>query len=168
MVGGDTVKVELQKGEATKQRQMVRLIGLDTPESRKPGVPVECGALEATSTMLATTFPEPIDSDGDGLLDREGGEGVRVTLTTDRSQDLFDSFGRLLAFVDVAAEDGVPVAGGAAYDVGETIIAFGFSTAYVFEREFARIGRFTAAEEQAKASGAGVWGACGGDFHSEQ
>ena len=168
VVDGDTVKVERRAGPASKSRYTVRLIGIDTPETRKPGVPVECGGREATATMLAATFPSPTDTNADGLLDTEGGEGVSVSLTTDRSQDLYDSFRRLLAFIDVAPGAGVPAANGAGYDIGETIIAFGFSDVYVFDVDFARIGRFTNARTKAQAGGAGVWSLCGGDFHSEQ
>src|SRR4051812_11633031 len=44
---GDTIKVRLASGS----KRTVRLIGIDTPESHKPGVPVECGAREATASM---------------------------------------------------------------------------------------------------------------------
>lgn len=44
-----------------------------------------------------------MDTDGDGLFDRKGGQGVLVKLETDTSQDLFDGFKRLLAYIDVPA-----------------------------------------------------------------
>src|SRR5918997_1393831 len=62
VVDGDTVKVRLG-GEV----ETVRLLGIDTPETRRPGAPVECGGPEATSAMLALAFSRPRDRDGDGL-----------------------------------------------------------------------------------------------------
>ena len=43
VVDGDTIKVELADGA----RETVRLVGIDTPESRQPQTPVECGAKQA-------------------------------------------------------------------------------------------------------------------------
>ena len=62
-------------------------------------MPVECGGRDATAQMLRLAFSAPTDSDGDGLLDREGGDGRRVVLRTDPTQDLFDRYDRLLAYV---------------------------------------------------------------------
>lgn len=47
VVDGDTVEVA-----AGGRFYTVRLLGLDTPETRKPGTPVECGGREVTSYML--------------------------------------------------------------------------------------------------------------------
>ena len=95
VVDGDTVKV--RAWGARRSRYTVRLIGIDTPETRKPGTPVECAGREATSNLLRLAFAMPEDTDGDGLLDARGGDGVFVMLTTDPTQDLTDRYGRLLA-----------------------------------------------------------------------
>lgn len=160
VIDGDTVKVS-----AAGRRYTVRLLGLDTPETRKPGTPVECGGKEATAYTLFLAFTGATDTDGDGLVDRKGGEGVKIDLTTDPTQDVTDRFGRLLAYVDVAEGDrgqGVP-----GYDLGRSVVFAGYSTAYTFEQRVRRYGRFKSAENDAKAAGRGVWSLCGGDFHSE-
>ena len=60
--------------------------GIDTPETRKPGTPVECGGLGATARMKK--------------LAMRNGTGRTVTLTSDPTQDAVDRFGRLLAYVN--------------------------------------------------------------------
>ncbi len=47
VIDGDTLKVRLASGS----RKTVRIIGIDTPETRKPGTPVECRAKQATASM---------------------------------------------------------------------------------------------------------------------
>ena len=86
---GDTIRVRLANG----RYERVRLIGIDTPETKDPGTPVECGGPHATGEMLRLAFtePEPEDSDGDGLLDTAGGEGRSVTLRTDPTARRADS-----------------------------------------------------------------------------
>ncbi len=64
----------------------MRLIRIDTPETKRPATPLECGGREASASLLSLSFSAPEDSDGDGLLDRKGGKGRRVTLTTDPTQ----------------------------------------------------------------------------------
>ena len=81
VIDGDTIRVRARG--ARRRTYTVRLIGIDTPETRKPGTPVECGGKEASACMLRLSFSTPEDSDADGLLDCEGGQGRRVTLTTD-------------------------------------------------------------------------------------
>lgn len=74
VVDGDTIVVD---GGSADVR--VRLIGVDTPESVKPGTPVECFAIAASNfTKHALT-------------------GVRVRLEYD--VDRFDRYGRTLAYV---------------------------------------------------------------------
>jgi len=49
--------------------------------------------------MLRLPFSAPRDTDADGLLDQAGGQGRQVRLTTDPTQDRFDRYRRLLAYV---------------------------------------------------------------------
>jgi len=119
----------------------VRLIGIDTPETRRPGTPVECGGPQASANM--------------GRLAMSGGRGVAVTLATDASQDTRDRYGRLLAHVTRA--DGL--------DLARSQLRGGWGEVYVYERAFARLDSFKAAERAARAERLGVWGACAGDFH---
>lgn len=74
VVDGDTIEVELGGGV-----EDVRLIGVDTPETVKPGEPVECFGPEASSFTSE-------------LLE---GEAVRLILDRERR----DAYDRLLAYV---------------------------------------------------------------------
>lgn len=150
VVDGDTLHVR-----AEGRRYTVRLIGIDTPESKRPGTPVECGALSAAAHMLRLAFSDPRDTDGDGLVDAEGGRGRRVTLRTDPTQDSVDRYGRLLAYVTA---DG----GGM---LQERMLSAGWATTYVFEDAFSAVRSFRSAERRARRADRGVWARCGGDFH---
>lgn len=110
VVDGDTVKIRTD-GSA---RETVRLIGLDTPETRKPGgCPVRRqGPLPPRCSRRRSSSPVDSDADADGLADHEGGRGVLVGVQTDRNQDLRDGFGRRLSYVD--AEDDLPLLTGSA------------------------------------------------------
>lgn len=119
----------------------VRLIGIDTPETKRPGTPVECGGPQASDNLRRLGFRD--------------GEGVRVTLKTDPTQDKRDRYGRLLAYV--TRRDGT--------NLGAAQIRAGWAEVYVFERSFKLVDRFRKAQAQARAADRGVWGECGGDFH---
>ncbi len=131
-VDGDTIETRADDGTVAT----VRLIGIDTPESVKPGAPVECGGPEAAAAT-------------------EGLVGRRVTLTADPTQDRTDRFGRVLAYVDL---DGV--------DAGLALVRAGLAEVFVFDgRPFARFGAYEDAEAAASRERRGAHGACGGDFH---
>jgi micrococcal nuclease len=137
VIDGDTLKVRLASG----QTATVRLIGIDTPETRKPGTPVECGGRDATARMKK--------------LAMRNGTGRAVTLTSDPTQDALDRFGRLLAYVN----DG-------AVDFGRSMISAGWAKTYVYRREFARVATYRRAQASARTARRGVLRKCGGDFHS--
>jgi len=88
VIDGDTIRIRPLE-PTRRSRYTVRLIGIDTPETKKRGTPIECGGKEATSSMLDISFRDPRDTDGDGLLDTKGGRGARVKLITDPTQRLF-------------------------------------------------------------------------------
>ena len=75
VVDGDTIKVRLAGGSVER----VRYIGIDTPESVKPGTPVQCYAKRASHFNTALV------------------EGREVTLRFDAERR--DRYGRLLAYV---------------------------------------------------------------------
>jgi micrococcal nuclease len=75
VVDGDTIKVRLDGGRIER----VRYIGIDTPESVKPGTPVQCFAKKA------------------GHFNASLVSGRQVTLKTDAEER--DRYGRLLAYV---------------------------------------------------------------------
>lgn len=155
VIDGDTIKVRAY--DATRRFYDVRLIGIDTPETTKPGVGVECGGPEATSRMFDLAFSSRVDSDGDGLFDEAGGDGRRVTLRTDPTQDVFDRYDRLLAYVTTS---------GAMLQT--RMLSAGWATTYVYGgKPFQKVERFRAAERRARKADRGVY-MCDGDFHSEQ
>lgn len=105
----------------------VRLIGIDTPEVYGG---VECGGRAASAAMgrLAT---------GD------------VTVRTDPTQDRFDRYDRLLAYVNKGP-----------MDLGRAMIARGLASAYVYDEEFLRYPAYQRAEDAAKAANRGSWPEC--------
>jgi micrococcal nuclease len=132
VVDGDTIKVQIAGHHET-----VRLIGIDTPESKRPHTPVECGAKRAAAAMTKLLL------------------GRAVTLRRDPTQDAVDRYGRTLAYVDFAG-----------HDAGETMIRDGWAKPYVYQHHpFQRYPAYRAAAASAKRIHAGVQGACAGDFH---
>lgn len=151
VVDGDTIRVR----RGSHRRYTVRLIGVDTPETKRPATPVECGGPEATSSMLRLGFTRPSDTNGDGLYDRKGGKGRRVKVTTDPTQDRRDRYGRLLAYVRSARGS-----------LAKAQLRAGRATVYVYDQPFEQLAPFQSAEASARDAGRGTWGECGGDFHS--
>jgi micrococcal nuclease len=92
VVDGDTVRVVIDEvldgpgaGESTVGNEYpVRLIGIDTPESVRPGTPVECFGREASDAAKA-------------LL---GGEDVRLV----KDVENVDQYDRLLRYVYIGDE----------------------------------------------------------------
>lgn len=117
----------------------MRLIGVDTPETRKPGTPIECGGVEAASSLR-----------------RLAPRGRRVRVRGDKSQDRVDRYGRLLTYLAVPT----------GRDLGASQIRAGWSMAHVYERRFVRYGWYKRAQNQASRAKRGVWKLCGGDFHT--
>jgi endonuclease YncB( thermonuclease family) len=138
VIDGDTIRVRsLEK--TRRSSYTVRLIGIDTPETKRPGTPVECDGPEAS-----------------GNLERIA-EGSRVRLRTDPSQDTFDRYDRLLAY---AKPRGGP-------DAAIAQLRAGWAKVYVYGgRPFKRVRAFRRAQRSARRAGRGVWGRCGSDFHS--
>jgi len=136
VVDGDTLKVRLAGGATAT----VRLIGIDTPETKKPGTPVQCGGRAATARMK-------------GLALRRG-KGRTVTITTDPTQDLTDRYGRLLAYV-----------GAAGTDFGRSMVSSGWAKTYVHRVDFQRVATYRSAQRAAKSARRGVFARCSGDVH---
>jgi micrococcal nuclease len=132
VVDGDTLRVQV-----AGERERVRLLGIDTPESGRPDTPVECGSKSAARHL------------------RDVADGKSVVLRTDPTQDRRDRFGRLLAYADLP--------GGR--DLGEEQVRAGWAKPYVFERAFARLARYRSAQARARRERLGVFRFCGGDFH---
>jgi endonuclease YncB( thermonuclease family) len=137
VIDGDTLKVRLANGTRTT----VRLIGIDTPETKKPGTPVQCGGRDATARMKQLALRD--------------GKGRLVTITTDPTQDLTDRYGRLLSYVG---------AGGT--DFGRTMVAAGWAATYVYGGvDFQRVSAYRSAQRSAKSARKGVYRKCASNFH---
>jgi micrococcal nuclease len=135
VIDGDTIAVSVDGG----REQSVRLLGIDTPETHRPGTPIECGGPEASANMR-----------------KLAPAGTRVVLEPDPSQDRVDRYGRLLAYVRLP--DGRLAE--------EAQLAAGWATVYVYaERPVSRDGAFRRAQAAARAARRGVWARCGGRFH---
>jgi endonuclease YncB( thermonuclease family) len=137
VVDGDTIKVRPLE-RTRRSTYTVRLIGIDTPETQRPGTPVECGGPEASDNLKRLA------------------EGRRVLLRTDPTQDTFDRYDRLLAYAKLR--------GGA--DAATAQLRHGWAEVYVNDGEpFRRVRAFRRAERSAREAGRGGWGECDGNFH---
>ena len=132
VVDGDTIQVRMNGEDVT-----VRLIGIDTPETVKPGSPIECFGPEAS------TFAK-------GLL-----SGQQVTLEFDPTQGSTDRYGRTLAYV------WLELPGGALSLFNLDAVAGG----YARERQYGATPSawqetLASAQEAARADDIGLWAAC--------
>ncbi len=132
VVDGDTVHVVRDGVDLT-----VRLIGINSPESVKPGAPVECYGPEASDFAKAALT------------------GRAVRLEYDASQGRTDQYGRTLAYLWVERPAGVPTL------FNRTAVQQGFA----FERQYGRTPYawkqvLRAAQKRAQSARAGLWSAC--------
>ena len=135
--GGGSRPPERIRARGTRRKRFdVRLIGIDTPEKYGRR---ECGSARASRAMR-----------------RRAPRGLRVRLVTDPTQDLFDRYGRLLAYV-VRRRDGL--------DLGKAQLAHGWARVYVFDRPFRRLPAYRRAARRARNASRGAWRLCGGHFH---
>jgi micrococcal nuclease len=131
VVDGDTLDVTIGGVE-----QRIRMLGMDTPETKHPSRPVECFGREASDRASA-------------LL-----QGQVVLLEADQSQGDADQYGRLLRFVWLP--DGRLV--------NLVLIAEGYAFEYTYNRPYRYQTQFQAAQTTAREQQAGLWAdsACGG------
>jgi micrococcal nuclease len=124
VVDGDTVV--LAGGER------VRYIGVDTPESVKPGAPVECFAKRAARANA----------------DLVAGREVELRYDAERR----DRYGRLLAYVYVPGPSPV--------FVNAELVRRGFATPLTIPPNVAHAPQFARLARQARRAGRGLWSAC--------
>jgi micrococcal nuclease len=132
--GRDTVVREVVDGDTivVGDGESVRLIGVDTPETRHPAKGVQCFGREAARQTAA-------------LLPR----GTRVRLVHDVERT--DRYGRTLAYV-VRVRDGL--------FVNAALLRDGFGQPLTIPPNVAHADSFRELAGQARASGRGLWGAC--------
>jgi micrococcal nuclease len=129
VVDGDTIKVSLGGGRTER----VRYIGVDTPESVKPGTPVQCFAKRASHFNASLVG------------------GREVTLRTDA--EARDRYGRLLAYVYTSRPPHV--------FVNRELVAKGYARTLTIPPNVAHAGEFASLARQARERGRGLWSACG-------
>lgn len=151
VVDGDTIKIKVYGSVNTG-----RAASVDTPESMKPGVPVERGALRARSIAIKWSFSKRNDEDGDDPYDRCR-NGPKVTHRTDLTQDKTDRFGRPSVYFTRS---------GTGFALSQ--VTAGWGEVYVDNNvPLKNFSAFQADQDRAKEANLGVRGYCGRDFHLE-
>ena len=123
---GDTIAVRMH-GKTEK----IRLIGVDTPETKDPRKPVQCFGPEASDYSVRTLT------------------GKKVRLVADPLSTNRDRYDRLLRYVYL--EDG------SFYN--QQLVHAGYAKAYT-GFPFSHSSTFAAEEQHAKATATGMWASC--------
>jgi micrococcal nuclease len=126
VVDGDTIRVRLGGRE-----ERVRYIGIDTPESVKPGTPVQCYAKHAARANAALVA------------------GRRVRLVGDA--EARDRYGRLLAYV-YRVPDGA--------FVNAALVRDGYARTMTIPPNVAHADQFATLARGARQAGRGLWRSC--------
>jgi len=130
-VDGDTIRVDRDGQEI-----VIRLIGLDTPETVAPDRPVECFGPEASARTAALV------------------EGGQVWLEYDEVSGMTDKYDRTLAFVWLDQQT----------MLNEVLVREGFAEEVTYTDGYAHADELRKAEDAARGSGAGMWTACAGEM----
>jgi len=112
----------------------VRLIGIDTPETRHPSKPVQCFGAEA-SAHTRSLLP--------------AGTAVRLAYDVER----FDRYRRTLAYV-YRLSDGL--------FVNAALVREGYAQAYTYPPNVAHADELVALAREAREAGRGLWSGCAG------
>ena len=123
VVDGDTIKVD-----NNRQKETIRLIGIDTPELHDPRKEVECFALQATNVVE----------------DKIG--NLEVYLESDLSQSDTDKYDRYLRYVFLNDTN-----------INLWLIENGFAYEYTYDVPYKYQTEFMQAENNARLTNAGLW-----------
>jgi micrococcal nuclease len=136
VVDGDTIDIR----DDNRGRLRVRILGIDTPETKKPAYTVGCWGPEATEFAKSTMV------------------GQRVAFVSDPTQDQTDRYGRTLAYLVRA--DG--------WDYSVEAARAGTAKSYLYGGvPVSRYDEIEAAEAEARDAHRGLWGPpCFGDTES--
>ena len=118
-IDGDTVRLS--------DGNKVRILGIDTPETKDPRKPVQCFGKEASAKM------------------KELVEGKKVILLVDASQGDKDKYGRLLRYVYSGNTD-----------IGAQMVKEGYAYAYT-KYPVAKMEEYKALENEARENNRGLW-----------
>ena len=129
VVDGDTIDVRIGA-----KVERVRLIGIDTPETKKPNTAVQCYGPQATAhteSLLPDGTPVHLERDVVGR----------------------DDYGRLLAYV-YRSTDGL--------FVNLQLVSLGYARLLTIAPNVAHVADFADANNTARAARSGLWGKCVG------
>ncbi len=129
VVDGDTIDVDIDG-----HRERVRLIGIDTPETKKPNTPVQCFGPEATKFTKSMLVDD-------------------AQLHLERDVVARDDYGRMLAYVYLATDGTF---------VNMAIVRQGFAHVLTIRPNAAHADQFEAAASAARADNIGLWAKCTG------
>lgn len=129
IVDGDTIDVVFAE---SGKRERIRLIGIDTPESKRPNTPIECFAKKA-SAAIASLVPD------------------HTLVRIEHDAELRDQYQRYLGYV-YRAQDGL--------FVNFEMARVGMAVPLTFPPNVAFAAEFMQAGEAARSAGVGLWSAC--------
>ncbi len=135
VVDGDTLIVAC--GE--RQSEKIRLIGVDTPETKHPTKPVQYFGREASAFTKKMCQGKEAKLEFDQAYAAKKHRGV---------------YGRLLAYVYIKKPDGTW------FDLNAELIKQGYAHAYT-RFPFSRMEEFRRLEREAREAGRGLWGEAG-------
>lgn len=124
VVDGDTLAIDMNGESVT-----LRLIGLDTPETVDPRKPVQCFGKEASDKA------------------KELLTGTSISIETDPTQDTYDKYGRLLAYVYLP--------NGTLFN--KYMIQEGYGHEYTYDKAYKYQAAFKAAQQAAQSAEKGLW-----------
>lgn len=124
VIDGDTINIE-----SDGQKETIRMIGLDAPESVDPRKPVQCFGVEASNKLK-------------DLID-----GKSVFLEDDPSQGERDKYNRLLRYVFL--EDGT--------NIDKLMISEGYAHEYTYNLPYKYQEEFKQAGREAREAKRGLW-----------
>ena len=127
VIDGDTVDIDIDG-----HTERVRLIGVDTPETKHPTKPLECFGPEA-SAYLTQLLPK--------------GTTVRI----ERDVEARDRYGRMLLYLYLGSND---------LFINLDLVARGYGTPMSIEPNTFHRNDFVRAAAQAEAANVGLWKAC--------
>jgi len=129
VIDGDTIEIE--------NKQVVRYIGINTPETKHPNKSVECFGKEAS------------------LFNKQLVEGKLVRMEKDVSE--VDRYKRLLRYIWVIESENATQSG---IFVNDYLVRQGYAVASTFPPDVAYSNQFVDAEKEARNNNRGLWSKC--------
>ncbi|HVQ89265.1 MAG TPA: thermonuclease family protein [Actinomycetes bacterium] len=130
VVDGDTVDLSRDK-----RHLIVRMIGIDTPETVDPNIGVECFGQDASEFASKVLLHQ------------------RVALEYDASQGRLDRYGRTLAYVWVTASD-------PPWQYNARAVRLGYANEFTYRTPYHWQSEFLRRQQVARKLGLGLWTSC--------